>query len=80
KIDIQQTGGNAVLTLSYQDINRQLEINFGAKFPYEIRSWKETDARGQITIATLKETIKSAYWNKNSNRFEVLRDELGLTK
>ncbi len=69
--------------LVYKD--RQLKINFDQIFPYKILGWEETykDGWGQnaqmlTTKATLDKTIKSAYWQKNSNADEYLRQELNL--
>lgn len=69
------------LTLSYPDLNRTLKIEFHNKFPYTIIGWTETypSGRGEITSgATLKKTILSPYWQKNSNSDVSLRDSLGL--
>lgn len=66
-------------TLEYLHLNRTVKIDFGTDFPHKILAWSEEDG-GQRTTATLKETMKTAYWSQNSNRYEGLRDELGLTR
>ncbi|WP_138434179.1 septum formation inhibitor Maf [Winogradskyella algicola] len=72
-------------TLNYPKLNRSLKINFNTVFPFEILSWEETSTNGfgasaktLTTKATKLETIKSAYWNKNSNADESLRTTLKL--
>jgi hypothetical protein len=54
-------------------------------FPFEILSWEETFKSGfgpnskiLTTKATRLKTIKSAYWEKNSNVDESLRETLLL--
>ncbi len=66
-------------TLNYLHLERTLTIEFEATFPYKILSWSENDG-GQLTKASLKESIQSDYWAKNSNRDEGMRQELGLRK
>ncbi len=68
---------NNTYTLVYPELNRTLSINFEAEFPHKIVSWTDS-YRGKTSTATLKKTIKSAYWNKNSNKDEVLRETLQL--
>lgn len=72
-------------TINYPELKRTLHINFNPKFPYEILSWEDifksgfgTDAKILTTKATKLKTIKSAYWQKNSNKHKVLRDTLKL--
>jgi hypothetical protein len=76
---------NGTYTLNYPELNRTLKINFSTEFPYDILGWEETIQSGfgnaaqtLITKATKLETIKSAYWNKNSNDDESLRTTLKL--
>ncbi|WP_411895498.1 septum formation inhibitor Maf [Winogradskyella sp. A2] len=71
--------------LSYPSLNRTLQINFETSFPYQINSWEETSVNGYgsnsktlTTKATRLESIKSAYWNKNSNVDTGLRKTLKL--
>ncbi|WP_298238786.1 septum formation inhibitor Maf [uncultured Algibacter sp.] len=72
-------------TLNYPELNRTLAIVFNSNFPYDVLSWEETFKSGfgpnsQIltTRATKIKTIKSAYWQKNSNTDEILRETLKL--
>ncbi|WP_299116254.1 septum formation inhibitor Maf [uncultured Winogradskyella sp.] len=76
---------NGTYILSYPDLNRTLKINFKTSFPYDILSWEETAKSGYgasakvlTTKATKLESIKSAYWSKNNNVDEDLRNTLKL--
>ena len=71
--------------LSYPDLNRILSIKFSSNFPYQILGWEESITSGfgaksktMTTKATMLESIKSAYWSKNSNADETLRERLKL--
>ena len=82
---LQKEGDQNVYTITYPKLNRTVSIRFESAFPYEIESWTETfksgfgpNAKELITKATKIKSIKSAYWGKNSNKDEVLREELGL--
>lgn len=79
--DAEATLSNNSYQLRYTNIERSLIINFNPEFPHDIQSWEETFKSGGellTTKATKLKTIKSPYWQKNSNRFEVLRDTLLL--
>lgn len=72
-------------TLTYPELNRTLVLNFSTKFPYQINGWEETitsgfgaNAKTLTTKATKLESIKSAYWSKNGNADQVLREKLKL--
>ena len=72
-------------TLEYPELKRSLVINYNPSFPYTIESWEETfksgwgpKAKEITTKATKINSIKSAYWGKNSNKDETLRADLGL--
>jgi len=72
-------------TLEYPDLKRKLTINFSERFPYTIEGWEETsisgfgpNAKSLTTKATRMKSIQSAYWGKNSNADDHLRDALGL--
>ena len=76
---------NETYSIYYPNLDRTLTINFTETFPYDITGWEETypDGYGQnakmlTTKATKIKTIKSAYWGKNYNTDEVLRETLGL--
>ncbi|MBJ7879992.1 septum formation inhibitor Maf [Gelidibacter salicanalis] len=72
-------------TLTYPDLNRSFSITFNPQSPFDIISWEETFISGQgnkaqelTTKATRIKSIKSDYWNKNSNADIGLRESLGL--
>lgn len=76
---------NNLYSINYPELNRKLVIEFNPNFPHEILGWEETfksgfgkNAKTLTTKATKLKTIKSAYWGKNSNKDEVLRDTLQL--
>jgi hypothetical protein len=76
---------NGTYAIVYPELKRSLEISFNTNFPYEINSWKEKVTSGyganektMTTTATKLETIKSAYWTKNSNADQNLRTILQL--
>lgn len=76
---------NGTYIVSYPELNRSLKINFNTKFPHDILGWEETTVSGNgassqtlTTKATKLESIKSAYWRKNHNADEVLRETLKL--
>jgi hypothetical protein len=76
---------NGSYTIYYPDLNRHLEITFSINFPYTILGWEDTsnngygeDAKTLTTKATQLKTLKSAYWTKNSNADEPLREILQL--
>ncbi|MFD2561973.1 septum formation inhibitor Maf [Aquimarina rubra] len=85
KATLQKNTTTSVYSINYPSLNRNISITFNSAFPYEIESWTETfksgfgaNAKELITKATKVKLIKSPYWNKNSNKDEVLRQELGL--
>tara|TARA_R100001369_G_scaffold50736_1_gene77473 strand:- start:1183 stop:2124 length:942 start_codon:yes stop_codon:yes gene_type:complete len=72
-------------TISYPELNRMLKINFNTNFPFDILGWEETTVSGYgtsaatlTTKATRLKSIKSAYWSKNHNADEGLREILKL--
>lgn len=71
-----------IYTLEYQ--NRKLSIYYENEFPFTILGWDDTymSGFGEPEMLTSKakriNTIKSAYWGKNSNKDRELRKELGL--
>ncbi|WP_299365489.1 septum formation inhibitor Maf [Winogradskyella sp.] len=74
-----------VYTITYPELNRTLKISFDPEFPHEISGWEETTVNGYggsaktlTTKATKLESIKSAYWSKNNNADEGLRETLKL--
>ncbi|MGJ8593157.1 MAG: septum formation inhibitor Maf [Aquaticitalea sp.] len=72
-------------TLNYPELDRSLTIHFNPDFPFDIEAWEETYISGfgnaskeLTTKATKLKTIKSDYWNKNSNLDLDLRKTLEL--
>jgi len=72
-------------TITYPELNRTLKISFNSEFPYEISGWEETmvsgfgsTAKTLTTKASKLASIKSAYWGKNNNADERLRETLKL--
>ncbi|GAA0723133.1 hypothetical protein GCM10009430_26270 [Aquimarina litoralis] len=85
KATITKEGNYNNYNLEYPELKRKLNITFSSSFPYEIENWTETFTSGfgpntkeLVTKATKLKSIKSAYWGKNSNKDEVLRDALEL--
>ena len=72
-------------SISYSELKRTLSITFNPEFPFDILSWEESfesgfgpNAKVLTTKATKLKTIKSPYWQKNSNKDEMLRQTLKL--
>lgn len=79
--EFYQDGALSVYQLSYPELNRELRIYYEPNFPFKIEKWVEiTESNGKelVTTATKMSEIKSAYWNKNSNKDLPLRDKLNL--
>lgn len=71
--------------LNYPTLNRSKIIRFETDFPHQILSWEETNYSGWgegrkelTTTATLKASIRSAYWNKNTVADSTYRQQLKL--
>lgn len=84
-LSLEQEGASNIYTAAYPSLERSIAITFDNKFPHQITGWTETGYSGYgagrkklTTTATKMKTIKSAYWNKNSNKHTNLRKELGL--
>ncbi|MDC8003815.1 septum formation inhibitor Maf [Aureisphaera galaxeae] len=75
---LSESDGISTYTLAYPKLNRELSIQFKSAFPYTIEGWEETHPNGLTTTAKKLKQIKSAYWGQNSNKYEFLRDSLGL--
>ncbi len=85
QLDKKVTTETTVYSLNYPELKRNLSITFESKFPNRVLSWEESYPDGfsknpKILTSTGKliKTIKSDYWNKNSNNDSVWRKELGL--
>jgi hypothetical protein len=83
KANAKLTSGSYIL--EYPELNRTLSITFNPDFPYDILNWEETfrsgfgsNAQVLTSKATRLKTIKSPYWQKNSNKDEILRETLQL--
>lgn len=81
----RKAAGQMILRVFYPELKRSLEISFQKNFPYLIESWEEKypsgfgeQAREMLTAATRIKTLKTDYWNKNTNKDESLRQHLGL--
>lgn len=77
--------GSCTYTLVYPELERSLAIRFSDTFPYAIEGWTEdfksgrgTNAKKLRTQATRLKSLKTAYWQQNSNKDLGLRDSLGL--
>jgi len=84
---INKEEGVNTYKIVYPELDREMNINFEAKFPHEIISWEETYFSGWgasrkelTTSAKLIKTLKSDYWNKHNNIDANLRKQLGLDK
>lgn len=74
-------GNENVYRITYPELNRKLTIYYGRDFPHPIEKWEETTGRSanELTTTAVKmATIKTDYWNKNSNKNLPLRDKLNL--
>jgi len=79
--------GNTVYSLNYPALKRTLQITYASDFPREILAWTEvhesgygTNRRMLSTTAKKTATLKTPYWQQNSNKDSYLRGELGLDK
>lgn len=78
RIRFENREGMKVLVLEYLHLQRSLSIGFEPEFPHRILTWTEEDGGELSSRGVLKESIKSAYWQKNAAQFEYLRDTLEL--
>jgi hypothetical protein len=81
---LKQGDSLTIYEVRYPGLERDLTIYFNSSFPFEIEKWEETNSawgnKGERikTSATRLKRIKSAYWTKNNNSDEYLRENLGL--
>jgi hypothetical protein len=76
-----QDGALGIYQVTYPELERELRIYYLPYFPFTIEKWEESTRRnGQtfLTTATKMESLRSDYWNKNSNNDLPLRDKLEL--
>lgn len=81
KFSIINNKDNSVFEITYPELNRKLKITFSNSFPFTIEQWEEVilqNGKEMCTKATKMQTIKSKYWNKNSNNDKELRQLLNL--
>ena len=82
---LSEKNGLSSYTLTYPELERSLRIDFNTAFPHGIEGWTETfvsgygpNAKEMTSEAKKMKSIKSPYWQRNSNAYESLRDTLGL--
>ena len=75
---VKETESTSDLKIEYLHLQRTVTITFENTFPFKILGWEEKNGNEPATVATLQKTLKSSYWGKSSNEFEILRDSLGL--
>ncbi|GAB4409077.1 MAG: hypothetical protein OHK0053_35860 [Microscillaceae bacterium] len=77
-----ESDSTQVYSLEYAQSGHRLKIRFEKTFPYRILEWEESypgrDGQAQITRATLRAQLKTAYWQKNRLQDAALRQQLGL--
>ena len=80
--DLKQTEDEFILTqLIYDNLGRVLKIYQSKSFPFSIEKWEEiaiTSGDTLISKATKRKTLRTKYWQKNSNKYLHLRDTLKL--
>ncbi len=68
-------------SIRYPELGRTIAFKTEKIFPYRILSWMDRyndNGIPMVSTGTLKKTLKSAYWNKNSGSDKILRDSLEL--
>jgi hypothetical protein len=68
-------------SVKYLELGRTIAFKTEKTFPYRILSWMDRyndNGIPMVSTGTLKKTMKSAYWNKNSDSDKILRDSLEL--
>ncbi len=78
RVRFEEREGIKFLIVEYLHIDRTLSIGFEPGFPHKILSWTEQNGKEITSQGTIKETLKSAYWQQNGKGFEYLRDSLRL--
>ena len=79
--EFYQDDNLGVYKISYPKLQRNLKIYYETSFPFNIEKWEETtEKNGEnfTTTATKMESLKSDYWDKNSNKDLPLREKLNL--
>ena len=82
---LKSEDSKSVYSMDFAELDRFVEIEFESTFPYQILGWEETypcvgceTKENLSSSATLIETIKTDYWNENSNSDTSSRIQLGL--
>lgn len=78
---LTNNGESLLYQIEFPALDRVVRYTIESAFPYKILAWTDQYKDGDDyleTTATIKKTIKSAYWNKNSNSDAALRDSLSL--
>lgn len=74
----EQNGEVSRCVIEFLHLDRTLTIDYETAFPRRILGWKEV-LNGQTMVeARLNKSIRSPYWQQNSNEFDYMRDSLGL--
>ena len=76
-----QDGALGVYQIKYPELEREIRIFYQPYFPFVIEKWEESTTQNGNTFLTTGikiESIRSDYWNKNSNNDLPLRDKLQL--
>jgi len=78
RIRFESSEASTECIVEYLHLNRTLKIAFDSAFPYRILSWTESSDRGLQVKAVRKRSMRSAYWQQNSEAFSDVRDSLLL--
>jgi hypothetical protein len=82
KAMLSQTEGDYIETiLNYQNLGRILKVYQEKVFPFSIEKWEEIEIKNKDTLvskAKKMSTLKTKYWEQNSNKYLHLRDSLSL--
>ncbi|MCB0705454.1 MAG: hypothetical protein KDC34_09105 [Saprospiraceae bacterium] len=76
QFDASEATGECIV--EYLHLDRTIRIRFQSSFPHRILSWSIEKGSKEVVSATLRETIKSPYWQQNDNKFSYMRDSLKL--
>lgn len=78
-VTLEKNIDNFTYTLFYPELKRELKIVFSNQFPFQIHNWLETITQNndkKLTKATVMQSIKTKYWNKNKPKDTILRQKL----
>jgi len=84
-VSLKQGDSISIYTINYPVLERELTLYFKSKFPFDIEKWEETNGSTNTsdtlrlkTTAIKIKTLKTAYWQQNSEKFAYLRDSLKI--